>query len=120
GAEAVELEETEARQLVNGWVGLVGRPRGAAPPNQVHARDTTLVSASEAYRLWAATLDAEGNALVALETRYLTPMLGGLHGKRFLDVACGTGRWLLHAHAQGAIVAGVDFCREMLLQAGTK
>ncbi len=86
----------------------------------MHARETNLVSASEAYRRWAPTWDADATALVALESRYLASMLADLHGARFLDVACGTGRWLLHARAQGATVAGVDFCREMLLEARTK
>ena len=73
-----------------------------------------LVSANEGYRLWAPTYDDGPNPVIALESRVLAGLLGGLRGKRVLDVACGTGRWAKHAHDRGAIVVGIDRCAEML------
>jgi malonyl-CoA O-methyltransferase len=57
---------------------------------------------------------------VALESRYLTPWLTDLRGRRVLDVSCGTGRWLEHAARQGARVVGMDLCPEMLAHAAAK
>jgi malonyl-CoA O-methyltransferase len=73
-----------------------------------------------AYRLWAADWDAHPSAIVALESRYLTPWLADLQGRFVLDISCGTGRWLEHAARQGARVAGVDLSAEMLAQAARK
>jgi malonyl-CoA O-methyltransferase len=46
--------------------------------------------------------------------------MGNLRGKAFLDVGCGTGRWLAEASTLGARILGVDFCAEMLTQAQRK
>lgn len=80
----------------------------------------TRVSAAAGYQLWSQTWDADPSPIVALESRFLWRRLAGLASKIFLDVACGTGRWMVQARAQGASVIGVDFCREMLLQASRK
>jgi malonyl-CoA O-methyltransferase len=40
-----------------------------------------------------------------------------VRGRRFLDVCCGTGRWLTWARERGAAACGVDFSPEMLAQA---
>jgi len=74
----------------------------------------------DAYRLWAAGWDSDPSAIVALESRYLTPRLAGLRGRRVLDVSCGTGRWLEFAASAGAEVLGLDFCAEMLERAAAK
>ena len=74
----------------------------------------------EAYRLWAATWESDPSAIVALESRYLTPWLIDLRGRRVLDVSCGTGRYLEHSVHQGADVVGFDFCAEMLAHAASK
>lgn len=42
----------------------------------------------------------------------LTKMLGGLHGKRLLDVGCGVGGFLLCARSLGADVIGCDLSPE--------
>jgi malonyl-CoA O-methyltransferase len=78
------------------------------------------VSALEGHRNWAASYDAGPNPLLALETRLLLERLSPLRASRFLDVACGTGRWMLLAQQNGWQVFGVDFCPEMLLEAARK
>jgi len=76
------------------------------------------VSVAEGYDLWAATYDHDPNALLALEERALPPLLPHLQGKRVLDVACGTGRWLARLLGKGARSgAGADFS-SVMLQAG--
>jgi malonyl-CoA O-methyltransferase len=78
------------------------------------------LSPLESYRLWSQTWESDASAIVALESRWLTPWLAGLKGKVFLDLSCGVGRWLIHAQAQGATVFGTDLCREMLFEAKKK
>jgi len=78
------------------------------------------VSASEGHRNWAASYDVGPNPLLALETRVLLERLSPLTVSRFVDIACGTGRWMLLAQRAGSRVFGVDFCPEMLLEASRK
>jgi ubiquinone/menaquinone biosynthesis C-methylase UbiE len=78
------------------------------------------VSAIEGHRNWAASYDAGPNPLLALETRLLLERLSPLTATRFLDIACGTGRWMLWAQQCGSRAFGVDFCAEMLLEASRK
>jgi malonyl-CoA O-methyltransferase len=78
------------------------------------------VSAMEGHRNWAASYDAGPNPLLALETRLLLERLSPTPPARFIDVACGTGRWMARAQNWGSRVFGVDFCPEMLLQASRK
>ncbi|MFB3920157.1 MAG: class I SAM-dependent methyltransferase [Terriglobia bacterium] len=78
------------------------------------------VSLVEAYNRWAARYDAP-NPLHALEERVLKPLLPAVSGKRVLDVACGTGRWLEKLLAWGAWPgSGVDLSQGMLGQASAK
>ncbi len=77
-----------------------------------------LVSALEGHRLWASTYDTAPNPLLALESRLLPEVVGPFASKRIVDVACGTGRWMRRMEAEGASVAGVDFCEEMACQVG--
>jgi malonyl-CoA O-methyltransferase len=79
----------------------------------------------EGHRIWAASYDAGPNPLLALETRLVLERWRPLVISRFLDVACGTGRWMLLAwqfliQQPGSQVFGVDFCPEMLLEASRK
>jgi ubiquinone/menaquinone biosynthesis C-methylase UbiE len=74
----------------------------------------------EGHRNWAASYDSGANPLLALETRLLLERLSPLRVSRFLDVACGTGRWMLLARECGSKVFGVDFCPQMLLEASRK
>jgi malonyl-CoA O-methyltransferase len=79
-----------------------------------------ILAAREAYRLWAESWDSDPSAIVALESRHLTPWLANLRGRRVLDISCGTGRWLEHAARQGAEIVGLDFSPEMLARAAAK
>ncbi len=79
------------------------------------------VTVCEAYALWARTYDASPNPLVALEERFLEPMLPPLTGKVVVDIGCGTGRWLARLSSRGAgLHLGVDLSHAMLDQAATK
>jgi ubiquinone/menaquinone biosynthesis C-methylase UbiE len=78
------------------------------------------VSPLEGHRIWSGSYDEAPNPLVALDMRILSDRLGPLRGLRVVDVACGTGRWMSAAYAQGAQVSGIDFCREMLVAAAQK
>jgi ubiquinone/menaquinone biosynthesis C-methylase UbiE len=64
--------------------------------------------AGEAYALWAPRYDAEPNPLTALEGRVVASQLGSVSGLRFLDLGCGTGRWMKWAQARGAMAFGAD------------
>jgi len=78
------------------------------------------VSAIEGHRQWAASYDAGPNPLLALETRLVLERLSPLRAGCFIDVACGTGRWMKLAQSYGSRVFGVDLCPEMLLEASRK
>jgi ubiquinone/menaquinone biosynthesis C-methylase UbiE len=67
-----------------------------------------------------ASYDAGPNPLLALETRLLLGAVDSARSLPFLDIACGTGRWMLWAQQQGAGVLGIDFCAEMVLEASRK
>jgi SAM-dependent methyltransferase len=77
------------------------------------------VSVEEAYSLWAGTYD-KPNPLHALEERVMQPWLPDLRGKRVVDVACGTGRWLKKAvGAKSSEAVGIDLSRQMLARAAS-
>src|SRR5579871_3021966 len=80
----------------------------------------TRLSPAEAYRLWACSWDNSSSPIVELERRYLSPSLQDLQGKNFLDIGCGTGRWLSYAAQVGARTIGIDLSFEMLQQAARK
>ena len=89
------------------------------PPFDIDGAPVRL-SAPEGYRLWSKTYDLQPNPLLALEFRTLSHKLENVAGKTFLDVACGTGRWMVEATLRGARTFGLDLCREMLLVAAAK
>jgi ubiquinone/menaquinone biosynthesis C-methylase UbiE len=79
------------------------------------------VSVQEGYERWAPTYDRDPNPLLALEERQLKLLLPPLAGKRVLDLACGTGRWLEWLMTGGASSGvGVDFSPAMLAAAKEK
>ena len=78
------------------------------------------VAALEGHRIWSRTYDSGPNPLLALEMRVLGGLLPRMDGRRVVDVACGTGRWMSYARSRGAKVVGVDLCHEMLVQAVSK
>ena len=71
----------------------------------------TVLSAKEAYRLWAASY-ADETAISFLETELAADLTPPLAGLRLLDAGCGTGRRLHGCGAASAV--GVDISREML------
>ncbi|HZS55578.1 MAG TPA: class I SAM-dependent methyltransferase [Bryobacteraceae bacterium] len=75
------------------------------------------VSATEGYSLWAPVYDSAINPLRALERRAMRSALKGLHPSTVIDVACGTGQWLLHFQQNGSKVFGCDISEEMLREA---
>lgn len=77
----------------------------------------TPLSVLEGHRLWAESYDTEPNPLTALETRTMSALLNQYRPNRIIDVACGTGRWLLRFQQSEAAVAGVDLCAAMLARA---
>lgn len=78
------------------------------------------MSALEGHRLWAPGYDSTLNPVLALETRMLKQLLCPIASTCFIDVACGTGRWMTYVRQQGAKVFGIDFCTEMLTEAEKK
>lgn len=79
------------------------------------------VSPAEGYERWAATYDEVPNPLLALEERYLLPLLTEVRKKSVLDLACGTGRWLEKVMELGCKSAvGVDCSGAMLRIAASK
>src|SRR3984957_20056369 len=78
------------------------------------------LEAATAYRIWSGDYDRTPNALLSLEMRILSPLLGLAKGQRVLDVGSGTGRWMAWAEQCGACVFGIDACHEMIQQAARK
>ena len=79
------------------------------------------VSVLEGYERWAQTYDRDPNPLLALEKRHLQRQIPPLEGKRVLDLACGTGRWLEWLTAWGAGSAvGLDLTAAILAVAKDK
>ena len=78
----------------------------------------TPVSARAGYDLWAPHYALDANPLLALQQRSMEPMLPPIRGRRVVDLACGTGRWLerVAARAPRAFV-GIDFSFAMLQRA---
>jgi ubiquinone/menaquinone biosynthesis C-methylase UbiE len=72
-------------------------------------------SVEEGYARWAATYDQTPNPLLAVEERYLAPLLPEMRGLRVLDLACGTARWLRTLAPKGiGLGVGIDLSAEML------
>jgi malonyl-CoA O-methyltransferase len=82
-----------------------------------------VIPAATAYSLWAETYDGDPNPLLALEERIIEALFAPLDGRGMfaLDVACGTGRWLLKVLHRGVqFGVGLDLSSEMLAQAQGK
>ena len=80
-----------------------------------------LLGVEEGYERWASSYDQAPNPVIAREERYVLSILPSLRGKKILDLACGTGRWLEKLLPLGANCgAGVDVSNAMLRIAGEK
>lgn len=77
----------------------------------------TRVSAVEGHRLWAPFYDSFPNPVLSLERRHMSEILTGINPATVIDVACGSGHWMLHFQERGSSVFGFDACEEMLAQA---
>jgi malonyl-CoA O-methyltransferase len=72
----------------------------------------------EAYALWAPSYDAAPHTpLMAIEQAAVLELLPPVAGRRCLDLACGSGRYLALLAARGARAAGCDLSRPMLARA---
>jgi SAM-dependent methyltransferase len=81
---------------------------------------TSFLALEEAYARWAPVYDRYPNPLLALEQRYLMPLLPAA-ANRALDLACGTGRWMeLLSNGNVAEVIGLDLSPAMLNVAAQK
>ena len=79
-----------------------------------------LLEPREAYALWAKDYPpcAHNPVMQAEQRAMLSLMAADLRGHRVLDIACGSGRYMLHALQRGAAhVTGVDLSPEMLRRA---
>jgi ubiquinone/menaquinone biosynthesis C-methylase UbiE len=95
--------------------------------NACVSRDQQLVerrmrlNVDQAYTLWSETYDSVANPLLALEERYLWPMLPSLTGRAVLDLGCGTARLLNRLSSSGTgQYLGVDLSAAMLARAAKK
>lgn len=80
-----------------------------------------LLGVEEGYKRWAPSYDRALNPVVAREERYVESLFLNVRGKKVLDLACGTGRWLERLLGGGARCgAGVDVSSAMLRIADTK
>ncbi|MBI2444049.1 MAG: class I SAM-dependent methyltransferase [Candidatus Magasanikbacteria bacterium] len=71
-------------------------------------------SAVAGYNLAAPFYDAREKYLNSFEQGKLLPLLGGVNGKRVLDIGAGTGRISLPLARLGARVTAADISEEML------
>ncbi len=73
----------------------------------------------DAYALWADSYPPEAhNSLMKIEEQAMLVLLPELKNKIVLDLACGSGRYILRAKEQGAsAVYGLDFSLPMLSRA---
>jgi ubiquinone/menaquinone biosynthesis C-methylase UbiE len=91
------------------------------PLDDLVAEPGTRPSVDQAYGLWSETYDSVANPMLALEERYLRPMLPSLSGKIVLDLGCGTGRSLNWLASLGTgRYLGVDRSCAMLARAAKK
>lgn len=76
------------------------------------------VTARAGYDLWAPHYALDANPLLTLQRRRMEPMLPPIRGKRIVDLACGTGRWLERIAARAPLYfLGIDFSHGMLQRA---
>jgi malonyl-CoA O-methyltransferase len=79
------------------------------------------LAVADAYARWAPGYAAEAhNPLMQMEQAALLPLLPAVAGRRVLDLACGSGRYLAHlAGGSAARLVGLDLSAAMLARAKT-
>jgi cytosine/adenosine deaminase-related metal-dependent hydrolase/ubiquinone/menaquinone biosynthesis C-methylase UbiE len=83
--------------------------------------NTSDISASAPFDLWASVYDQQQNPLLQLEHRYLQRILPSVKSLDVLDVGCGTGRWLHTLATQSPhSLTGIDSSPQMLSHAAAK
>jgi malonyl-CoA O-methyltransferase len=85
----------------------------------IFRRPATDLNPLDAYALWANNYPPEAhNSLMKIEEQAMLDLLPELKNKIVLDLACGSGRYILKAKEQGAsAVYGLDFSLPMLSHA---
>lgn len=78
--------------------------------------DPMTISVIDGYALWAESYTAEAhNPLMEIEEMAVKSLLPEIQGKKCLDLACGSGRYLKWLKQKGArLVVGADLSIEML------
>lgn len=100
--------------------GRVGASVSDCEPERLSS-SPLLIGVRDGYERWATTYDHFPNPLLAREQRHVLPLLPRLRNRHALDLACGTGRWLNHLLAIGALPGvGVDLSSAMLRVASNK
>ena len=122
GAAVYRSTEAEGRELMNQISAtLQSRPTKSANSETPSSSTPDFALVQEAYDRWAPTYDRSPNPLLHLEEREFGTLIPRLRGKRVLDLACGTGRWIEKLSAQGASVGvGIDYSAAMLRVAESK
>jgi SAM-dependent methyltransferase len=85
-------------------------------PQENRRDDPGLQADSEVQRFYDQVYygDTTELPIVSRHLRRLAKKLGPWNGQRLLDVACGTGDWLVAAAALGATPAGIDISQKAL------
>src|SRR5262249_15225179 len=112
-----------ASQAKNGELVMAGRgPMQSFVAHADVSADTGIeLTTDQAYALWSETYDNAPNPLLALEERYLLPMLPPLSDKVVLDLGSGTGRLTDRLSALGTKrYLGIDRSAAMLAKASKK
>ena len=78
------------------------------------------VDVSEGYRLWAPSYDTSENPLIEIELPAVRKLMPPPHGRRVLDVGCGTGRHLEWLSPAAGLALGIDPSAGMLERARFK
>jgi ubiquinone/menaquinone biosynthesis C-methylase UbiE len=116
------IEDPQQLALWTRYLSMARRTEGCTAHARIEKTEAgepvMHVSAIEGHQLWAPRYEHGPNPMIALDSRVLTSLLQPLTANRFLDIACGTGRWMRHLHERGGVVIGIDLCREMLEVAG--
>lgn len=113
--------EAQGREPVSTATESEPEVRGGGDSGLPALHGSRRVSVAEGYEHWAPIYDEVPNPLLAREERYLLPLLTDPANKSFLDLACGTGRWLQTVMRQGYKSGiGIDCSSAMLRVAGKK